>query len=224
MFSLFAALFGGTYVYAKYHNDKAKIKQYDNQYNALRRESDEFRRRFSVSIEYKKEIDGMVLNSVPQMMKFEEELTKIIGMKPTHPMLVWGFLARQGKVPDQLGMLNHDNVMKNNHDLIWHNIEPWSNLTIQQFREAKLRFLVWYDRELRNNGMPHELMFIPPHYKISSNGSPMLGYHILNAKPISACSNLCPMITPRNNSNTYPVVVFWMPERLYLPTEVEGRI
>lgn len=223
MFSLFAALFGGTYIYAKYHNDKAKIKQYDNQYNALRREADEFHRRFSVSVEYKKEIEGMVLNSTSTMVKFEKELTKIIGMKPTHPMLVWGFLAKQGKIPDQIVMLKHDNVLKNDHDLIWHNIEPWSNLTVQQFRLAKLRFLVWYDKELRNNGMPYELMFIPPHYKISNNGNSALGYHILNAKSISACDDLCPMITG-NNSNTYPVVVFWMPERLYLPAEVEGTI
>lgn len=212
MFSLFGALFSGGYLCGKISNDNRKIHEFQSKYDTEMRLADSFYNKYSVSDETTNDVRSMILNVDRRMEEFKNELREIVGIEPTHPMLIWGFIAKnRGRIPNRLWASHYDgdNPLSYEHDKIWSNVTIWKMMSIQGMRNARLKFLIWYDKELRSQGMEHQLMFIPAHYERIGSGNAQYQkpyYNISDAKPISECQNLCSMY-PAN----FPATVLWRP-------------
>lgn len=206
MWSFLAALGIGAYLCGKYSADKKKTETYDRKSNKEREIAEAFFMRYSIDRLEENTIKDMILNANPEMVEFSEKLEKIIGMKPTHPMRVWGFIAQSGKIPSKFTATwyNADSPLANDHDLIWMGVEPWNSLKVEEMRAARLKFLQWYDRELRANGMEYRLMYAPCRCG-ETNVSGDYVYHVEDAKDIAECRKV------------FPAAIFWNPARLYAP-------
>ncbi len=163
MWYLIAAVCLWVYLGCKSGTEQHRVKKIRNDYTISKAREEAFFQQYCISLEEENNIKDMMLNVTPEMAKFSDELEKIIGIKPTHPMLIWGYIAKQGKLPSWLTVRcsDSDNPLASKHDSIWSSIDPWSNLKISEMREAKFKFLKWYNEELKSNGMEYDLKCIP---------------------------------------------------------------
>lgn len=227
---LILALGLGLILFCKYASDKHSTKNFEAQYESEIQQSDSFICKYAISFDEMNRIKRMVEAKDSAIVDFSDELCEIIKMTPTPPMIVWGFLAKHGRLPRWTDVYYWDsnNPLANEHDLIWRDVTGWKHLDIQEIREARLRFLLWYDKELRSHGIEERLLYIPANYTLIGKkqwASYDLWYDIKDAKPISECHDLICKITNANVvrakdmkvSDTYPVMVCWKPTAVYAP-------
>lgn len=202
MWSFLLAVGLGTYWCGRYGIEKYKMNEYDRKSKQKEVAADAFYQRYSVSKTEENKIGDMVSHSTPEMDVFREELKEIIGIWPTRPMLIWGFLAKSGKLPERWTLYDRHELLSFHHDNLWRRIEPWDTLTIEEMRHARLKFLIWYDEELRKHGMEYNLMYSP---SIGKDSSMNYIYSKYVARPIAECENV------------FPVAIFWEPVKSYIP-------
>lgn len=140
----------------------------------------------------------------PECDGLRKELEEVTGIYPTPHMMLWGYLAKQGKVPHAhiFGGYDPRNVLDAAHDRHYHELPQWRDkYSPPQMHDARLKFLKWLDAELRANGMEHQLMYVTSNGDRLNNGD--LIYYYKDRKPISGCTDA-----------SYRTVFFWEPTRV----------
>lgn len=163
---------------------------------------DNFMMRYSASPTEQANAENITSTRSPEIDNLARKLKGIIGAPPTYQMMVFAYLAQQGKIPSR-GYLNcYASPLSNNHDLI--NGEKFSELglydgiyqdAVIHIRQARLKFLKWYDAELRSHGVWYKLMYV---YRNPCDSS----FHIKDAEWIAECTHI--------GKDT---AVFWTPIR-----------
>lgn len=158
--------------------------------NIAAQEVNGFFRRYGASEDELNDIKSHVLQRTPEAEKLREKLAKVIGREPTDPMLVFGLLAKDGKVPHLRGdnYYNKDNVLVITQDWNWSEWEGSGDKLTKQLEEARLKFLKWYDKELEKAGVQERLMWIIPSPGVKNTYK--FVYRPRDARPISECPNL----------------------------------
>lgn len=183
-----------------------KIETESSQRQRASDDLNEFSLKYSATLSEQTKAEKLIKADTPQIEELRLELKGEIGEPPTYQMILFAYLAKQGKIPSR-GHLNSYEVsaspFSNFHDLI--NGEKLSKLglyggvyqdAVIHIRQARLKFLKWYDKELRSHGMKYKLMYVCRNSKDS-------GYHIKDAMWIDECTAL-----------GEDVAVFWTPMRL----------
>ena len=205
MYSFILALILGGYLSVKFFTDKSSKKKFSKNYSKAEIEANMFYDTYEATINETNEVKNMILKHTSEIVELENELISTAGIKPTHPMLIWGYLARKGRIPHRSvsADYNADNPLSSVHDRVWSGVTGWKEMNVVELRNARLRFLVWYDNQLCSNGMKHKLMFAPLGDNTDSAEKKM--FNLDNMRVISECHDLC------------STVVFWEPTKLYVP-------
>ena len=125
------------------------------------KKAEEFFEKYGADINEYGEIEREIKFWTPMVQKVFDEISQIIDLPPTEPMLVWAILAEKGKVPP-LPFINLTGctVLEDMHDAVWLNNKSYF-VSSEKCYEERLKYLKWYDKKLRDNGMEYELMGIP---------------------------------------------------------------
>lgn len=188
---LMIALFIGFVILCKVWGESHRGHVYKKYDNMAACEVSDFFRKYAASEEELDKAKADVYNRTPEAEKLRERLFKVIGREPTTPMLVFGMLAKKGKVPHlQSGnYYNKDNALVMTQNWHW---SEWEGSTDKKgtaiLEESRLAFLKWYDKELERAGMHERLMWIPP--SPGTKNTYQFVYRPKDAKPISECPDL----------------------------------
>lgn len=159
---------------------------------------DDFATKYAISPEMQANVKGMIENNAPEIQKLSEELTQVIGIQPTRTMLIWGYLAKQGKIPPKYiweFQNDYENILKSFGDAVYADGSNKSRIeAVREIKSARLNFLKWYDKEIQAHGMKYELLYIKGDFSRHGN--------VGCAKSIQECTHL-----------EDSIVVFWMPMR-----------
>lgn len=154
-----------------------------------------------VEIELKALNEFLANDSLLEMEELNEFLTEKIGMIPTGDMLIWGVLAKRGRIPHYRLVLDYRgdrNILSVNNDCKWLGGGFWEGKSIKEMGEARLKYLKWYNEEIQANGMKEELLFI----KRKTTDKPFAldeeYFFMEDAKGINECESL-----------GYDTIVFW---------------
>ncbi len=148
MFEFFLALFGGAYYGGRAANEKHKLKEADRHTNNLisemQRDNDNWIRRV-VDIKLESEInnlEGDSIDKIKQRILNEANITSV-----SDDMIIMGLLAQKGKIPKRIAQ----NGIRSYG--IW-DYDEQQRWTVQR------RFMIWYDKELRRNGLNEPMLFV----------------------------------------------------------------
>lgn len=131
-----------------------------------RKDFDLFCEKYSSDITWR-EFDNKLYYS-QEAQSLREELKEIIGRYPSRAMLYHAFLALDGKVPPQHDLVyeyEKVDIFHDMHEIYWQiHIEHRGKYEGEtepamgaELKDAKRKFLVWYDKKLEENGMPHRI-------------------------------------------------------------------
>lgn len=154
---LFAILFIAYKIIGK-NNDGTKYRSHEEECEA-------FLTKYSVGYEEMRSVREMVEDRTPEIRELSSMLEEKIGMRPTPKMLEWGFLAKIGKIPYTFALSNISNEVLNGScgEVYAMDIARSQRITRdearERFRTVQLKFLKWYDEELRSHGMEYKLMY-----------------------------------------------------------------
>ena len=206
MFSLLAAIGITLYLLLRVGFENNSIAANKARYNKRIQEFDNFCNKYSATREEAEEVQKMILSASPDLADIKKELEEVTGIFPTHSMIKWGYLAKQGKVMSRDAFTSAiDTVLTTDHDL-WYWQPRWrDNYTEQELREARAKFLKWYDKELQAHGMEWPLMFCKHREGDLVKGTGYAIYHTRYARSVQECTEA---------SGT---VFFWYPTRDYMP-------
>lgn len=161
-----------------------------------------------------KDVEEQIKNQTSEIKALERSLTRLLGRKPTREMLIWGTLAKNGKIPrlDRHDFTASGYTTDAKHNVLrYEHIRSWcecsgelSEHELNAMETSRLKFLIWYDKKLRDNGMEYPLVFMPP------MGVPSR-YYRSNALPIAGCTGL--EIPPYSSPH---VAITWLPIAHYL--------
>lgn len=187
---LMIALVIGLVILCKVGAESHRGRVYAKHDNMAAQEVNSFFSRYGASEDELDEIRSQVWNRAPEVEKLRERLIKVIGREPTEPMLVFGLLAKKGKVPHLKGdnFYNKDNALAVTQDWNWSEWQGSGDKLTKQLEEARLKFLIWYDKELEKAGVHERLMWIMPSPGVRNTYK--FVYRPRDAKPISECPNL----------------------------------
>lgn len=188
---LMIALFIGFVIICRICAESHRGHVYARHDNAAANEVSDFYNKYGATEEQVDEAKAKVRQRVPAVIRLEETLTEVIGRKPTEPMLVWGLLAKKGKVLVLKGdkFYNRENVLAITQNWGW---SGWQGSTDKKgtamLEQARLKYLKWLDKELAGAGMHERLKYIPPSPGLKNTYK--FVYRPRDAKPISECSDL----------------------------------
>lgn len=167
MFEIFGALFGGAYLATKLKSDKTKRVKYQAEYNQKKEIKDAFFNKYATDVyEWEKLTHWFkIANPDDKQMYYdeirslEEELTPIVGIKPTSSMIYWGMLAKKGKIPPEMEVSNINNSLLS--PLSVHDFDYcFYDYTPEERNWFRLNFLQWYDKTICDNGMEYKLLYV----------------------------------------------------------------
>ena len=156
--------------------------------------------------------------------KLKDELKEIIGVTPSNQMLFHAYLALDGKVPPrddfafphiyeemEIFDAQHDKAWKSRLDRLSKRkkeIPP----SMEEVREARKKFLLWYDKTLFKNGMPYPLMtcYLAPDKPREKNRKHRIELDYRDREQIS------------EKTSMDVAVFFWEPTR-YVINDIEER-
>lgn len=148
MFELFLALFGGVYYGSRLANEKHKSKEVDNQtqkwISTMQQDNEKWLRRVvDIKLEHEaNKLDSEDANKMRLRILNAVQLTSV-----SDDMVVMGLLAQKAKIPRRIaegGIRSYG---------LWDYDEQ------QRWKEQR-RFILWYDKELRRNGLDEPLLFV----------------------------------------------------------------
>ena len=156
--------------------------------------------------------------------KLKDELTEIIGLTPSNQMLFHAYLALDGKVPprDDFAfphIYEEMEIFDAQHDKAWKSrLERLSKRkkeippSMEAVREARKKFLLWYDKTLFKNGMPYPLMtcYLAPDKPREENWKHRIELDYRDREQIS------------EKTSMDVAVFFWEPTR-YVINDIEER-
>ena len=148
MFEFFLALFGGAYYGGRLANEKHKLKEVDNQtqkwISTMQQDNEKWLRRVvDIKLEYEaNKLDSDDANKMRERILNEASLISV-----SDDMVVMGLLAQKAKIPRRIAERGIPSYG------IWDYAEQ------QRWNEQR-RFMLWYDKELRRNGLEEPLLFV----------------------------------------------------------------
>lgn len=153
-----------------------------------------------------------------EVKALKEELEEVIGIEPTNQMLFHAYLALDGKVPTKADLelrYKEAGIFENWHDTYWHirlknryelDKKHGTEKPIPEFeelKEARKRFLIWYDKKLAEKGVPYRLKvcYLESLDKRKDSYSHRCELDYRDRKPVS------------EDVNMHCAVFFWEPTR-----------
>lgn len=186
MFEFFLALFGGTYYGSKLANEKHKSKEADKRtqklINDLHRDNERWLRGV-VDIKLEYDINNLSVEETEKMRMRILNEAKVETV--TDDMVFMGLLAQKAKIPKSIAEVGIRSR------------GVWDYAEQQRWAEQR-RFMIWYDRELRRNGLQEPLLFVDG---VNEN---KVRHNINLANPVTATSRVI--------GGRY----FWAPMRIHV--------
>lgn len=186
MFEFFLALFGGAYYGGKLANEKHKLKEADKQTQSFINELQSDNERWIRNV-----VDSKLEYDISKLSDDEIERMKLRILNEaqldsiTPEMIVMGLLAQKAKIPKKIAEQGI------------HSRGVWDYAEQQRWAEQR-RFMIWYDRELRRNGLQEPLLFVDG---VNEN---KVRHNINLANPVTATSRVI--------GGRY----FWAPMRIHV--------
>lgn len=185
--------------------------------------ADAFYKRYECTDDEWYDIDYKIQQADPQMVSTKEELQTIIGMKPPHEMVMWAYLAKHGKIPPKWEIQSYygsNNFLSSFLGEVGLNVINDLHISrAQEARDARLKFLIWYDAELFKNGMSERLMFIASVSK--KRGFENGKFTYVDTEPYYPLSEMKPIFECGDLNGA---IVFWKPTMYYLPSHDKFRL
>lgn len=148
MFEFFLALFGGLYYGGRLANEKHTMKQTNIKtqkwIDEMKRDYDQWINKVvDIKLEYEmSRRDSEAVEKMELRIRNEANITQVYDY-----MILMGLLAQKGKIPREIA----DSGVRSRG--IWDYAE-------QQMWHEQRRFMIWYDNELRRNGLQEPLLFV----------------------------------------------------------------
>lgn len=204
MWSFLFALILGTYWIIKLVVEKGEVEASRNHYDRMDYERRMFDLQYSVNLmELRNFRDGLKYR-LDARSDLKRQLEEITGIDPTPTMIEWAYFAKKGVVPEWTTYRSNgkDNVFSIGHDVQWLKSPRYhGKYDIRAMQEGRLKFIKWFDEELRSHGMEHKVMFV--HNSTGeTDGHGNLVYYYGDRKPVSECTF------------AFNTVFFWEPMRL----------
>lgn len=186
MFEFFLALFGGVYYGGKLANEKHKLKEADKRnqkfVGELQRDNEQWLRKV---VDIKLEYDISKLSD-DEIERMKLRILNEVHLDTVSPeMIIMGLLAQKAKIPKKIA----------EHGIYSRGI--WDYAEQQRWAEQR-RFMIWYDKELRHNGLQEPLLFVDG---VNANA---VRHNINLASPVTATSRVI--------GGRY----FWAPMRIHV--------
>lgn len=207
MWSFLIALFGGAYLLCRYIHESSTKMANEKIANRNKLEEDDFFNKYSVSsyewerIKYWFKITDVNLKQeyYEKLEQVGEEITEAIGIEATPGMKDWGCLAKQGMIPPKLEF-----SIGYARQLSFQSVGDFEYCFYDYTPEERnwffLKFLKWYDRTIRENGMEYKLLYARSN-PMSEGFGYTLSESIGNIEDIS------------NNNEPFRIVAYWEPLR-----------
>lgn len=172
MFEFFLALFGGTYYGSKLANEKHKSKEADKRtqelINDLHRDNERWLRSV-VDIKLEYDVNNLPVEEIEKMRMRILNEAKVETV--TDDMVFMGLLAQKAKIPKSIAEVGIRSR------------GVWDYAEQQKWSEQR-RFILWYDKELRNNGLQEPMLFVDG---VNANNV----FHNINAaSPVTSTSRM----------------------------------
>ena len=148
MFEFFLALFGGIYYGGRLANQTHKLKEADKRtqelINNLHRDNEQWIHRvIDTKLEYNvNKLPAEETEKMKARILYEAKVETV-----TDDMVFMGLLAQKAKIPKSIA---EEGIRSRG---IWDYAE-------QQRCNEQRRFMIWYDKELRRNGLEEPLLFV----------------------------------------------------------------
>ena len=207
MYLILALIIGGVLLFGNLSSESAAAT-FQTEYQRGKNIYDNFVYRYGATYDETDAAYKKALSCDVDTMKISKELSEIIGMEPILPMLLAAILAKDGKIPYETinyytsGTGSVRNILYNGHDVSWN--YGGISYTQEERAEARLKFLKWYDQELKSHGIDESLVFVPE--TAVENGN--LLYYLRNAIPVSQCSSLYSEYGYPHKSKHYGIVLW----------------
>lgn len=148
--------------------DSANNRSADIRFKVRLEERKTFFRKYEIDSELAHEIDNAIIRMDDDVVAVFKEIKKVIKLKPTKPMLKFAMCASLGKVPSMFEIDTNDSPFGDRHDVFTWRLPVWTGQdlheqtpSIAECKEARRKFLIWYDIFLRGNGFPYKLLYSP---------------------------------------------------------------
>lgn len=123
---------------------------------------------FGMSSDEEHAIDLSIQRRDDEVLSLARGLKKLTGLTTTESMLKFAMCAMRGKLPSRLELDGYESPLGGTHDIVsWRApILDGTDLyepvpTLEECREARRKFLVWYDGMLQTHGFPYDLLYAP---------------------------------------------------------------
>ena len=207
MWSFLIALFGDSYLLFKYVHESSTKMANEKISNRNKLKEDDFFAKYSVSSYewerikcwFKITDENLKHDYYEKLEQVGDEITEAIGIKATYSMKCWGYLSKQGKIPPSLefsigyaDQLSFSSVR--DFEYCFYDYTP------EERNWFFLKFLKWYDRTIRENGMEYKLLYARSN-PMSEGFGYTLSESIGNIEDIS------------KNEEPFRIVAYWEPLR-----------
>ena len=135
---------------SKVGSDKSSAQQSDREFKAQAGEMHRFYEKYLTTAKEKHDIEIAIKTLSPEAEETIHELTDILGATPDYGMILWGMAAKIGKIPDHIWnrgssrtpFESRNDPYEEGRTVVW------------------LKYVKWYDTEIRKHGMIYPLMGI----------------------------------------------------------------
>lgn len=164
MWAFLAFVVLGIYFFVRWIWESATEDAFYKTMENKKKSADSFLEKYGAGVSEVTQLRNDIMIRKPEVVAIRDELQRAMGydFEPTIGMYLWGNLAKKGRVPDYLRITieTPENVLFPKHDILWSEMLGWKTGQIDTIRNARLGFLIWMDKELRNNGMNEELLYV----------------------------------------------------------------
>lgn len=212
MWAFIISLFGFIYLIYKYLCESSTRRTTRRNKEEIRaRESEFFSKYAFPSYDWERIRNWFSINDESLRSKYykdinetEKEIEESIGVKATSDMTSWGVLAKQGRIPPE-----GEFCYRNTYQLSYKSVRGFDycfyDFTPEERNWFFIKFLKWYDRTIRENGMEYSLVYAR---KIQIKG----GFTYTLSETIGSVKDIS------ENDDPFLIVAYWEPIR----DKVEG--
>lgn len=146
------------YIFVKYTNDKIGMELMQKEIDSSRASAEEFKEKYMIDKEETYEIEMWIKKRPQEILDLQQEIKQYTGFAPPIDWMSFAYFAKKGKLPYIGFRISPERSPFLYNDGRYIFFAEFKDTSIQVFREARRKFLLWYDEEMRKNGMEEKLL------------------------------------------------------------------
>lgn len=147
----------------KIHGEKVTHKkneeEFKKQWDEANKDREAFQQEYAASYELEAEMRKKSIQIDSDTLELRKRIVAEAGIKPTDDMIFYALLAQKGKLSQEESYGGFNTTMG-----------PSEYEAPRPYMIIERKFMIWYDKELRNHGMKHKLLFLKEDDKMAFYG------------------------------------------------------